>query len=150
MRGQAGSILVGVIALSLVMTVAAAGFLYLAANTDRDELDTLRSTQRFNAAETGLVMGMAWLRAKSQVYIETDAPDSVPISGGYQAMDGWQVEVVLRKTPGVRTLKSRATEGSGKDTLEITWRVDAVEAVVPPFSILRMRDRQETLKPGTD
>lgn len=150
MRGQAGSVLVGVMALCLVMTIAASGFLLLASNSDKDELESLRSTQRFNAAESGLLMGMAWLRAKSQVYIESRPEDSVAISAGYQPMDGWQVEVVLCKTPGVSTLKSRATQGPGTDTLEVTWRVDAVEAVVPPFSILRMRDRQETLKPGTD
>ncbi|MBF0431192.1 MAG: hypothetical protein HQK83_07945 [Fibrobacteria bacterium] len=61
---QKGSALVGVVAFSLVMTIASASFIMLASSGVNDEVEAHLNELAFQAAESGLLLGTRYLRKK--------------------------------------------------------------------------------------
>lgn len=62
MVGERGSILAGVMGISIVMALAAGGLLIIASNSSNDEDMAFRRAGCYLDAESGLMMGVAWLK----------------------------------------------------------------------------------------
>jgi hypothetical protein len=158
MNRQKGSILIGVMAMSVAMTVAASGLILLSANTDMGGSANLESMALRNAAESGAQMGVRWIRN----YLETDIPttwnDSLVLTpgvDGFMNLDGIKVKVKFVDDPGAGgghfAVKTWATYGPKRDTLEIIWQVNSLN---PPTSgsgvscNANLGEWAETLHPG--
>jgi hypothetical protein len=61
-KNNRGSILVGVVALSILMAVAGIGFLQVTTTSVNNETAALESSKAFAAAESGIWIGSRWLR----------------------------------------------------------------------------------------
>ena len=142
MKPQQGSILVGVIALSLFMTMAAAGFIALAGSSSNEETNFWNDMRRFRVAESGLLMGVRWLRENTDAQVTAIPDDGVfrritPGTGwremsesGYSAgSDGelfFQVEIA--KNGGNITLRSEARlPGTPPDKLRLEWTTTSID-----------------------
>ncbi len=72
---QRGSVLAGVIGISMVMSMAAGGLLVVASNSRNDEDMVFRRAGCYLDAESALITGAAWLRnhdADSRAFINTN------------------------------------------------------------------------------
>jgi hypothetical protein len=134
MSKQRGSVLIGVMALSLLMTIAASGFILVTANTANDGLGSAANRQLHYAAESGLYLGIRWARSYDvgdPAVLTIDDPtwwaDGLVLTkdqygtAGFADIDGMSVMVILGPDPagGRHRLTSLATAGPGQDTLEI-------------------------------
>ncbi len=150
MRGQRGSVLAGVIALSLVMTLAAAGLITMSANTSIAEISSGADLQLHYAAEAGALLGVCWARNYAPVKIADNTwptPDTTtitrgPLSDGWENIDGFQVKVVMLKPPiagagpeVLHRLQVRARDGVNRGVLKISW--DIVGVNIEPGDPLR-------------
>jgi hypothetical protein len=125
LTGQSGSAMMGVVGLSVIMTLAASGYLMLNANTGRS-IDYVKEDRALHfAAESGLMMGASWFKryapASYAAYWPT-APRTLT-TGAHIVINGHQVRVWIETAPdGNRLLKSVATKGSGQMEETITWK----------------------------
>lgn len=80
--GQKGSILIMVLAFSIVLAMAAGSLLLVAGNATSDEDAAFRRLRCANDAESGLMVGVGWLRIRDSVaaMIEVDQT-SWPVDG---------------------------------------------------------------------
>lgn len=62
LKSRAGSALVGVLALSVIMSISALGYSGVTRNTVNHEIDALNEAKALLAAEAGLLMGTNWLK----------------------------------------------------------------------------------------
>jgi hypothetical protein len=156
---QKGSILVGVVALSLMMTVAAGGFLILAGNSSGDSEDYSSELAFRYAAESALVMGAACIRAHSKSMYDgpwsggdTQVLTPSPGPDGYSSFNGIQARVSIHRSPGVPdTLKCIAKPISNTGTLILTWTIERVD-VDPMNSTLCipiLSNWSESYQPGS-
>lgn len=143
MTGQRGSILAGVVGLTVGLTAALAGFLVMATNSNRLEADSESETQLHYAAESAMEMGLRWLRTypgeptplhltdddwpTNPVVLNSANNDPAAAANNYTTMDGAQVKVVFfanHSGAGEKhAIRCFATFGSGRDTLEINYYV---------------------------
>jgi hypothetical protein len=127
MIGQRGSVLVGVLALSLVMTIAASSYIMLSTNSAKDALSAGTDKQLFYAAESGMNIALRWIRGYSHVnLIARTIPNNLTLTkgtNGYQSLNGALVKVILLwggPGEGLYTIKSIAYSEATHDTLRIT------------------------------
>jgi hypothetical protein len=156
MSGQRGSVLVGVLAISLILTVAASGYLFVMGNTGKDELANANDQTLHYAAESAMYMAVKWVRGHSKAF-HADTWDGslvlTPGTDGYSNIDGILARVVITGLPGgppLRRLRCYATAGSGKDTLVLTWLLDRVDQDLsdPLRCIPFLSNWQESYLPG--
>jgi hypothetical protein len=127
-KNQRGSILAGVIGLAVGITTAVAGFAVLAGNSGRVVADAQADAQMHLAAESGIYMGLRWLRAYPDTYTNLATWPTSPLTlnsalGDFSDFEGVKVKVRFYATPGQyqnHQLQALATYGAGRDTLEIT------------------------------
>ena len=150
-KGERGSVLVGVIALSTIMLTAAGGLLLVESVAGNYEDDSWNESRLRYGAESGIMMGSAWLRAGPASFIN-DMPANAtfpitPTPGNWITEDLVQVIVVVENDGAVKRLRSRATMGS--ETVQITWDIQGPAAVldVGGFARPRMTNWRETLIP---
>lgn len=72
--GQKGSVLVMVMAFSIVLAMAAGSLLLVAGNATNDEDAAFRRLRCANDAESGLMIGVGWLRNSGSALIAADQP----------------------------------------------------------------------------
>ncbi len=155
LKNQKGSILVGVILLSLAMTIAAAGFLLYVSNGSKDTDQAVQDMALYNAAESGMLMGVRWMRGQTKAGLEAGLVDRLlsDTVGEYAFIDGYRVRVWLQGNPN-RLLKCLATKGPREDTLGITWHIKDTVARGPDWpagpllSSPDLNNWKDTLKPG--
>jgi hypothetical protein len=155
LKNQKGSILVGVILLSLAMTIAAAGFLLYVSNGSKDMDLAAQDIALHNAAESGMLMGVRWLREHPKADLMGGLVDVLltDTAGEYTTLDGYQIKVWLKGNPN-RLLQCIATKGFGEDSLGITWHVEddvrsGPDSLTGPLrSSPNLTNWTETLKPG--
>ncbi len=156
-NNQRGSILVGVLALSLAMTIVAGGYLLVVANGNKDAELATKDLGLYYSADAGLLRGVRWMRSQNPTYfgpswtsnlLLTDSPEET------ETIDGIRVKVVLYAPP-LQQLKCTATRGAGYDTLIMIWRFDGAVPTVTTstslptiYSDITMSHRTETLIPG--
>ena len=129
MKRQRGSILVGVIGLSAIVTVALAGFLTMAGSSNRLQADSESEIQLHYAAESAMDMGLRWLRTYPSTKTGNPAWPASPvylnsILGDFTDLEGCKVRVRFSATPGEfepHKITCFATFGGGRDTLEINY-----------------------------
>jgi hypothetical protein len=160
-KHQKGSVLVGVLALSVAMTVAAGGFILLAANTAKDGTRILEDRALHYAAESATYMGIRWVRSYS--YLPSEMPvtwdDSLvltPGADGWTVMDDAWVKVKFVDDPGGGgghfAIKTWATMGAGRDTLLIIWQINHLGSPTSGSGLnsnANLADWTETLLPGS-
>jgi hypothetical protein len=154
---QKGSILVGVVAISLMMTAAAGGFLVLAGNSSGDSEDYSNELAFRYAAESALVMGAACIRAHSKSVYDGPWPGGdtqvlTPGLGGYSNFNGIQARVSIHRSPGVPDiLKCIAIPISNTGTLILTWTIErvVVDPVNSTLCIPILSNWSETFQPGS-
>lgn len=132
MVGQRGSILVAVLGLSIALSMAAASLMLVAGNSKNDEDLAFRRRGCYLDAESGLLMGVAWLRVNNAAFI-TGARGW---TGNAQTLFTDQTfdnksTVTVTVTDNVpslppKTVTARAVNGS--ETVQLSWDVD-VDAV---------------------
>jgi|GEM_PF-7122899 len=156
MKSQRGSILVGVIGLSLVMTVAATGLVMITTNSANVAEYRQGDVDIHAAAEAGMQMGVAWIRNYHPNEIDSYggsqriSPTDFVILNGYTVNDS--ITCLLPPAVPECRLIVTATLGPQHDSLTITW--DMVNSPMPggptPFNCTpTMSNWQETLTPGT-
>jgi hypothetical protein len=154
MKTQRGSVLVGVVALSLAMSVAAGGLILLSGNAAKDNQMSTENLSLHYAAESGMYLGVNWMRLHPRGEMISSTwvgPLVLTGSGGgeYSSIDGIPVRVSFHDgPPGIRILKSIATQGAGKDTLELTWRVYQADSIDATHWKPRLNHWTETFRPG--
>jgi hypothetical protein len=130
---QKGSILAGVLALSVAMTAVAGGYVLMAGNTAGRRLDSQEDLRLHYAAEAGMLVGVRWLKEYGPEYIQNKLwTDTVRISGPEYRIDNCPVSVVLFLTAGGwYRFRSLATLGDKRDTLAITLDVNSSQPGIP-------------------
>lgn len=150
LRGQRGSILVGVIGLSLVLTMAAAGYILTVGLAHAEEAENQKTTILYAAAESGLMMGADYVMrnwSATSMKAGSFAPThniSGPTPSMYNwvdADDGARITVYLSKSSDTLRIISLARLDMPSDTVRLEWMIDSVEnAAAPKFSrIVRLR-----------
>ncbi|MEO6096783.1 MAG: hypothetical protein ABIW76_14225 [Fibrobacteria bacterium] len=156
MNGQTGSVLAGVIAISVILSVAASGYLFVMGNSGKDEVAYANDQTLHYAAESAMYLAVKWIRGHSKAYHDDTWNGSLvltPGPNGYSNIDGALARVDITGLPGgppLRRLRCHATAGAGKDTLVLTWLLDKVDP--DPGDALKcipfMSTWQESYNPG--
>ena len=132
MAEERGSALVGTLALGIALTLGGVGLLALSANTQRSEAAELARSHAYWGAESGLHLGLRWLRGfdSADVNDRTVNPhDLGAINTGYRLLDGVWVDVKVEPGPGCcYNIISKAFSGTQADTLRLEWRVVSVDS----------------------
>jgi hypothetical protein len=158
MKGQRGSILIGVLAMSLIMTVAAGGMMFVAANSGNDEQGSAENLTLHYTAESGIYLGLKWIRGHDSVFHDTHKAETMVLTlpeDGYDLIDGINLRVVLKPHPDglpKRTLETTAFYDGAKDTLVVKWAVE-IRRALGLDSLTRSRSIlsqwQESYLPGS-
>lgn len=133
MKNQRGSVLVGVIGISIAMSVAAGGFILLSGNTAKIETDSKANLQLHYAAESGMYMGVRWIKEHASTTTWPNYMVLTPGGESFTSMDGSKVKVTFEKVlacAGCYVLASFATAGTGTDTLKIVWQINSITNVL--------------------
>lgn len=138
---QQGSIMVLVMGFSILLSMAAASLLLVAGNSGNDEDIAFNRLRCANDAESGLMIGVGWLRnsAGSAVLINTKQ-DLWPVGGqvlfsNVPFENGSHVTVtIVDNAPAAfpnapKTVVSQAVRGS--ETVQFSWDVDTLETNIP-------------------
>ena len=151
MNGQNGSVLAGVLSISVALSLVAGGFVAVVAEKSNQETTAISNLQVQYAAEAGMLMGLRWTRYYPFASIDepTFAANLVltPGTDGFQNMDGIYVKVVfLSGGLGVHVMQSFATLGTHQDTVELTWQMNHPGSSTP--ITLNLDRWVETFHPG--
>lgn len=142
---QAGSVLAGTMALSLVIATAAAGILVVIGSWNSGNEGRLDRQRLLNAAESGIQLGAEWVQ-QSKTKAEYDAlPTPTAISNGLISLEGASVQVTLNQDAGVRFLQSEARFSPCKEIVVLKWTVKDVVGAARP-SIITFRDWNESIQ----
>lgn len=141
MRRQRGSVLVGVIALSLSMTLIAGGVIVMSVNSSTDEANSRRDIQMHYAAESGMQMGLYWARYYEKIDLEDPdwkKPEYVLSqtdnhgTPGFADINGMKVRVALVARVGgagpPHTLEVLVKDGINPGILKVTWDINSADA----------------------
>jgi len=131
LAGQKGSLMVIVLGFSIILSMAAASLMLTASNSRNDEDITFRRMACFNDAESGLMIGVGWLRnnqnPNSTAFIQTDQlgwpGDSLILQSGVQYDNRSLVTVTVYNNLGASTKTVKSQAISGTDTVRISWNV---------------------------
>ncbi len=129
MNGQRGSVLAGVMGLSIILTLAGMGYLMVLSHAQSQGENLERDMRLRNAAESALIVGTRYAMEgwRPSYYNSTSATINL-ISPGWIEMDGARINLYLdRRTTPIRII-CQATLLEGSDTLELTWSVDSAVA----------------------
>jgi len=134
MKNQRGSILIGVLAMSLIMTVAAGGLLFVASNSGNDEQRSAEDVTLHYAAESAIYLGLRWIRYHGWTFHDAHKSETMVLTWpetDYALIDDVKVRVVL-KPNGLpkRTLEATAFSDISKDTLVVGWSVDTIRTAL--------------------
>ncbi len=135
MRSQRGSVLAGVLGLSVVMAIAAGGMIVASGNAGNLTSASNQDLSLHYAAESGMLMGARWIRTHTQTTYASPlwTTGTLDLTGGYSLLDGFQVKTWIEHiSGGIDTLRTRAFLEGGKDTLQLSWTVDAVGNAADP------------------
>jgi hypothetical protein len=133
LKNQRGSILAGVLALTMAMTAIAGGYILMSGNTAGRRLDSIDDLRLHNAAEAGALLGMRWLKEYEAKYYGEAPPvwdTEVPITPADYEIDNIKVQVKAVHTPagpGIFQINSRAISLDQKETLVITWAINSAD-----------------------
>ena len=138
MKNQQGSILVGILALSLVMTMAAGGFILLSGNTTNRVSMSQQNLQLHYAAEAGIHLAVRWTRNypidKINDVTWADPLDLTTGLNGYDILNGYKIKVtIFNGGAGTHWLKSFAIGPDHTDSLEITQQINIATVAPAPF-----------------
>jgi hypothetical protein len=132
LKGQKGSILVGVLALSIAMTTIAGGYILVSGNTASRRLDAMDDLRLHYAAEGGAQLGLRWLKAYDSTYYgrkPTVWDEEVRITPDNFQIDNFGVQVKAVPTPPSSAVPfkivSQATSMDKKNTLVISWSINS-------------------------
>ena len=133
MNTEKGSVLVGVLAISIVMTLAAGGFILVAGNSSKDIQVSESDLSLHYAAESGANLGVAWIREQpAESHVSWDGSISLNTEpDGYTNINGVQVRISVEGVAGgtpLRRVRCSATKGLNMNVLVITWDVLSVTA----------------------
>lgn len=147
-KSQRGSLLAGCLVLCLVLTSAAAGLLAVTGAWNSSVSGALERERLRDAAESGIAMGVRWLRALPGVL--GSFADTEPISVEGLVMDGAAMDVYLERdaAAGTHDLVSIASL-DGCRRYEIRWRIDVVGTTYDddghdPICRITFKDWRET------
>lgn len=130
--GQKGSLMVIVLAFSIVLVLAAGSLVLVVGNSRGDEDGAYKRVGCFNDAESGLLIGVGWLRNSpgSRTLITTDQfwpGNAMVLFSDFPADNGSLVTVtIIDNVPGgapTKTVVSRAV--SGTETTQLSWDIGA-------------------------
>lgn len=165
LSNQKGSVLAGVLALSIAMTAIAGGYVVLSGNTAGRRLDAMEDLRLHYAAEAGAQLGVRWLKEYEPKYYSNWSSDDkiqypplwtnpIPIIQDGINIDDFFVSVWLDTIlnpggPPSFKLRSEATRGPDKETLVITWRINSANPGTSPAKSKPFLDNWvESYKPG--
>jgi hypothetical protein len=152
MKNQRGSVLVGVIGISIAMSVAAGGFILLSSNTAGIEVGSATNLQLHYAAESGIFMGVRWVKAHNNA--GTAWPNYQVITPGgesFTTIDGIKVKVTFEVGApggGAYQLKSVATPGSGMEMVEVSWQINSFNPDAAGKAVPSLQNWKETYTPA--
>jgi hypothetical protein len=137
---QRGSVLVGVIGITTMLSVAAAGLMLVAANSRTEEDMAFKRAKCYYDAESGLMLGLGWLRKQGRDFIANEQPwggvDSLVFNLPQPLENGSSVQIVIKDLAGAaaspnptKTVLSMAVIGS--ETIRFAWDV-GVEPTADP------------------
>jgi hypothetical protein len=140
---QKGSSLVGVMALTLIMSLAAGGFLVFSTNVAKNGLASASDLQLQYAAESGIQLGLRWTRNYPPANVNdiTWSTGTVLTQGvaGFEQINGRWVKVTLiYEGVGVHSIQSLAAESIGSPpSVQITQLIlNAIPALVADLPML--------------
>jgi hypothetical protein len=129
--GQRGSILAGVVALSMVMSLSAASLLLVASNSRNDEDMAFRRAGCYLDAESGLMLGAAWLKKKGFKFIS----ENQGWGGNLKTLppidldNNSSVTLKIIDNTTSKTLTSRAVNGT--ESAQFSWDIGVDNTVTP-------------------
>lgn len=161
MNNQSGSVLAGIVAMTLIISIAGSSLLLLTANVSNDETDQLEKTKLQYASESGVLMGVRWLRNQNVSYFDPLkqiipailTPASPAIScdvAHFCDLDGILVRLELI-VPGDCTLVGEclglisATAKSNAGTFISSWRVKSYNGMAADGADLVMKNWTENV-----
>jgi hypothetical protein len=135
--GQRGSILAGVLAMSMVMSLSAAGLLLVAANSRNDEDMAFRRAGCYLDAESGLMLGAAWLKIKGTGYISQNQGwgGNLKTFPAILLDNKSVVTVKITDNNTSKTLTSNAVNGT--ESAQFSWDIGVDNTVNPPAITLK-------------
>jgi len=154
-----GSVLAGVIALTLIVSLAASGFIMVSSATQTDDVGSLSRTKLYYAAQSGLQMGVYFLKKNylSATLNEKTLITANAISHGWKTVDdGFKDSVVvqrfLKTTPpydtAIKVVCWATSATAASDTVRLMWAVDtALPATSGNLSKPKMSSWSDTLFP---
>src|SRR4051812_13279010 len=101
MKSQKGSVLVGMVALSAVLTMVAGGYLFATANSGSEVEKSADENGLHYAAETGMQIGVRWMRNYYPTFFnETWSGSWIITPGGdFAVIDGYKIKVKIQGNP---------------------------------------------------
>lgn len=132
-KAEKGSILASVIGIGVILSLSAAGFLFLAANSRSEEDNAFRRAGCQYDAESGLMLGAGWLREHDSVYIATNQGWSDTALSPTQLDNGCIVTISIydnSTTAKTKTVVSRAIKGS--IAVKVSWEIGAADKNAKP------------------
>lgn len=129
---EQGSVLVTVLGLSIAMSLAAGSILLVAGNAQNDEDQEFLRQRCFNDAESGLMIGAAWMkyRANARTFITTNqgwTGNATTLFADSLYENGSRVTVTLsdntQNGQPTKTVSSRAVLGTL--SLQFSWDIGA-------------------------
>lgn len=113
-----GSVLVGVVAFSILMAIAAGGYMNLTGSTVNHEVAALDEDKALYAAESGLLVGGRWLRDSTNWHGLTTGTVNVFDT----VINGMTVDVdVIKNAVGDVEVRSTAHGGTIKYEKQLSW-----------------------------
>lgn len=153
MKGQRGSVLVGILSLGLIVTLMAGSYLVLAGNSGTADDIALEDVALKNAAESGINLGLRWMRTRTPGYLAHQNLTSMPLTIGtdnFMDLDDFKVRVRITGVHLALRLESMATRGAGRDTCRIIQQIADITDLNTPGteSDLTLGPWQETILPA--
>lgn len=152
MKNQRGSVLVGVIGISIAMSVAAGGFILLSANTAGTEVRSATNLRLHYAAESGIFMGVRWV--KTHNFVGTAWPSYLvitPDEESFTTIDGIKVKVTFETGAaggGNYQLRSVATQGDNMEKVEVSWQINSFNPDAANKAVPSLQNWKETYTPA--
>ena len=152
LKRQRGSILAATVALSAVLSAAAAGFILVSGQVRGGDIEAVNRAKLYYAGEAGLLMGTRRVM-KTWTYdamIGTGFANKTYVSGPTKDVDGVRDSVVLIKNmvTGTFSIVCWATHTYPSDTLMLTWGVKSVNPHIDGDGLLSrlvMEDWRDTV-----
>jgi hypothetical protein len=125
LRGSGqGSVLVGVVAFSILMALAGAGYLAVTGSTVNHEIEALENEAAFLAAESGLLIGTNWLRDSVNWENTCESGRNDVFTG---TINGMSVDVDIVSLGNDKVdIRSNASGGGLTYTKRVSWTAEKI------------------------